>query len=151
MANPHVLDIANFRVIFPAFANPAAFPAGYPDAMLQAFWDVAVTYLGAYDGCLLSGEPRQSALNFMTAHLLALSTMAANGQTPAIVTQATIDKVTVALAEPPAKNAWAWWLCLTPYGVQLWALLSVKSAGGFYVGGSLARAGFRGPSGRFNW
>lgn len=147
MANPHVLDIAQFRVIFPEFASVVAFP----DAVLQAFWDVGVTYLGAYDGCLLSGDPRQNALNYMTAHLLKLSVMAQAGQTPAIVTQATIDKVTVSLAEPPTKSGWAWWLCLTPYGVALWALLSVKSAGGFYVGGSLARAGFRGPTGGFNY
>jgi hypothetical protein len=145
----HVLDKANFRVIFPEFANAAAFPAGYPDAMLQAFWDVGVTYLGDYDGCLLSGPPLQSALNFMAAHLLKLSTMAAFGQTPAILTQARVDKVDVQLAAPPAKNAWAWWLNLTPYGVQLWALLSVKSAGGLYLGGSFARGGFRGPTGRW--
>lgn len=147
----HVLDIANFRIIFPEFANPAAFPAGYPDAMVQAFWDVAVTYLGDYDGCLLDGGALQMALNYLTAHLLKLTAMAAAGQTPAILTQAVIDKVSVTLAAPPAKNAWAWWLNLTPYGVQLWALLSIKGAGGFYVGGSLARAGFRGPSGGFNY
>lgn len=141
----HVLDPANFRVIFPAFASVEA----YPDAVLLAFWDVGVTYLGSYDGCLLSGDPLQQALNFMTAHLLQLSVMATAGQTPAIVTQSTVDKVSVSIAAPPAKNAWAWWLCLTPYGVALWGLLNFRAAGGFYIGGSPERAGFRGAYGRF--
>lgn len=143
----HVLDIANFRVIFPAFANVIAFP----DLVLQAFWDVGVTYLGDYDGCLLEGPPLQSALNFMTAHLLQLNVMAQAGQTPAVVTEARVDKVSVSIAEPPIKSAWSWWLNLTPYGQSLWALLSVKAAGGFYIGGSAARAGFRGPYGGFNF
>lgn len=141
----HVLDIATFRVAFPAFASEAA----YPDAMLQVFWDVGVSYLGDYDGCLLSGTPLQSALNFMLAHLLELSRLAGLGQTAAIVTQSVVDKVSVSLAAPPVKNAWAWWLNLTPYGVNLWALLSVKGAGGLYLGGSPERAGFRGAYGRF--
>jgi len=141
----HVLDLANFRVIFPAFSNVVSFP----DAVIQAFWDVGVTYLGDYDGCLLAGDPLQSALNYMCAHLLQLSVMAQAGLTPGIVTQSTVDKVSVSIAAPPAKNAWAWWLNLTPYGSALWALLTVKGAGGFFIGGSLARSGFRGPTGRF--
>jgi hypothetical protein len=143
----HVLDIANFRVIFPAFSNVVDFP----DLVLQAFWDVGVTYLGDYDGPLLSDDPLQSALNYMTAHLLQLSVMAQSGITPGIVTNATVDKVAVSIAEPPVKNAWGWWLALTPYGAALWALLTVKGAGGFYVGGSFSRAGYRGPVGGFNF
>lgn len=141
----HVLDIPVFRVLFPAYANATT----YPDGVLDVFWGSAVAYLGDYDGCLLRGAALQSALNYMTAHLLALNDMIARGQTFAIVTGSTVDKVSVTREPPPAKSGWQWWLALTPYGLQLWALLSVKSAGGFYVGGRPEQAAFRKVGGRF--
>lgn len=142
----HSLDIPAFRLAFPAFADEAA----YPDARLDVTWGLATGYLGDADGLLLSGNPLQAALQFMTAHLLALATMAEQGTTvPGPVTGSTVDKVAVQFAPPPFKNGWAWWLSQTPYGAQLWALLGMKSAGGFYVGGLPERAAFRRVGGGF--
>lgn len=144
----HTLDLATFRLLYPAFANPTAFP----DAYIQAQWDQAVVYFGAQDGCLISGPTLQTMLNLMTAHLMALNVMLAAGGSGAaggILTGATIDKVSVTMAAPPTMSAWGWWLAQTPYGKQLWALLKLKSAGGFFIGGRPERAAFRKVGGRF--
>lgn len=141
----HEIDVAAFRVSFPAFASEQA----YPDATLQLRFTEATLYLGAYDGCVLSGDRLQLALNYMTAHLLASGALIAAGETAVVVTGATIDKVQVQMAPPPAADMWQWWLLTTPYGAQLWALLKLRAAGGFYVGGSFERAAFRKAGGRF--
>lgn len=141
----HTLDIAQFRAIFPAFANDVLFP----NVRIQANWDLATAFIPAYDGVLLNGPGLQAALNFMTAHLLASSVLLAAGQTSVVVTGATIDKVSVSMAPPPTKSGWQWWLATTPYGVQLWALLSLRSAGGYYIGGMPERYGFRRVGGGF--
>lgn len=144
----HILDLTTFRLLFPAFADVTAFP----DAYVQAQWDMAVSYLGVYDGPLLCGAPLQSALNLMTAHLMAINViLAANGPGAqvSVTVGATIDKVTVSSMPPPVKSGWAWWLNTTPYGAQLWALLSMRSAGGFYAGGLPERLGFRKVGGTF--
>lgn len=141
----HVLDPVAFRVLFPAFASDTA----YPDGVLNAFWGEAAVFLGDYDGCLLNGASLQSALNYMTAHLLASSDMIKRGQRYAVVAGATVDKVQVQMTPPPIKSGWQWWLMTTPYGAHLWALLSAKSAGGFYIGGRPERDAFRKVGGRF--
>jgi hypothetical protein len=140
----HTLDPAQFRAMFPAFADATKFP----DATLQVYWDLATEWLGGDDGPLLCGSALQTALNYMTAHLLELSTRIAAGNAVAgPVTQATIDKVSVTIAAAPPRSEWGWWLVSTPYGAQLYAFLKLKGAGGLYIGGSPARAGFRGPRG----
>jgi len=141
----HVIDYATFRVLFPAFASEAA----YPNAVLDVFWASATSFLGDYDGCLLSGAPLQSALNYMTAHLLWSNVLLARGQSSVVVTGSTVDKVRVELMPPPVRSAWQWWLLTTPYGTQLWALLTAKSAGGFYIGGRPEQSAFRKVGGRF--
>lgn len=145
----HTLDIAAFRLLFPAFSNPAV----TPNAVIELQWTMAGVYLGTYDGCILAGDRLQAALNLMTAHLLELARIIAGaGDTPATigpVTSSTIDKITVTLAPPPVTDGWRYWLASTPYGQQLWALLTVATAGGFYVGGRPETAAFRKVGGRF--
>lgn len=142
----HSLDIATFRIAFPQFASAAV----YPDPRLDVTWGLATGYLGDADGVLLDGNPLQAALEFMTAHLLALSQMQAEGtMVPGPITGTTIDKVQVQFAPPPFKNGWGWWLSQTPYGAQLWALLQAKAGGGFYAGGNPERAAFRRVGGGF--
>jgi len=141
----HTLDITAFRQAFPAFASTVL----YPDATITLRWGEATVYLGDLDGCLLSGAGLQAALNYLTAHLLASFDIIARGQTPGVITDSAVDKVRVSLAPPPTRDGWQWWLATTPYGVQLWALLIAKSAGGWYVGGSPERAAFRRVGGRF--
>lgn len=144
----HTLDLVTWRLLFPAFANATT----YPDVYVQAQWGAAITWLPEYDGCLMSGPSLQTALNLMTAHLMQLNVMiAAGGALPTlgVQTSATIDKVSVTNAPPPIKNGWQQWLSLTPYGAQLWALLTRLSAGGLYVGGRPERSAFRQVGGRF--
>lgn len=78
-------------------------------------------------------------LNMMVAHLLALSTQIGNTpaapKTPGLKQSATIDKISISLTPPPFKNQWQWWLSLTPYGQQLFALLQIATTGGAYYGG----------------
>ena len=140
-----VFDVAAFRVAFPAFANDTT----YPDATLQAYWDAACCYISPCDYGWLHGACRARALNLMTAHLAALSTMIANGQAVGVGQSATVGAVSVSMVPPPIKSGFQYWLAITPYGIQLWALLSAKAAGGLYVGGLPEKSAFRKVGGVF--
>lgn len=150
-SNSLVYDDELFRSQIPAYSNMT----DYPEATLQMWWNTAISYIsnGAsyawYSDSIVPGNdntPQQSAINLMTAHLITLSNQIATGKYKPggdIVTSATIDKITVSLLPPPVKSQWSWWLSLTPYGAQLLALLTLKSAGGFYVGGQPELLAFR--------
>lgn len=132
-------DVAAFRLQFPAFADPVAFP----DATLQGYRDAATCYISADDYGYLNGDCRARALNLMTAHIAALSVIIAAGQTPGLVSGSTVDKISVTLTPPPVKDQWQWWLALTPYGQQLAALLAAKAVGGLFVGAFFPPRGLR--------
>ncbi len=143
-------DPAAFRTQFPAFqCTPAV-----SNDTLQAYFDTATLYIsnpncGNYSriGGLSTAQRRQ-CLYLMTAHLTSISLMIAAGDTPGIVTGATVDKVSVTLEPPPAANQWQYWLQSTPYGQQLLALLSVVSAGGLYINPRPELGAFRRPGWR---
>lgn len=136
-------DVAAFRTLFPAFESETT----YPDLRLQAFWDMATDYINPSQVLAVCGGLKLArktyALNLMTAHIAALNTIIASGQTPGQVQSSGIDKISVSLTPPPQANQWQWWLGLTPYGQQLLALLQTASVGGFYVGGLPETAAFR--------
>ncbi|CAH0447385.1 hypothetical protein LMG10661_03451 [Ralstonia syzygii subsp. syzygii] len=132
-------DVGAFRSAFPAFASETA----YPDTLLSATWDAGTCYVSPENYGYLQGDCRARALNLMTAHLIALADIVKGGQTPGMVSAATIDKVQVTLTPPPVKSQWQWWLSLTPYGQQLLALLSSAAAGGFYISGLPEGSAFR--------
>jgi hypothetical protein len=135
-----VFNATDFRTQFPAFADVTAFPT----ATLQMYWNNAICYMDDNGGYgFLQGACRQYALYCLTAHLTALSVMVLNGQVPGYVTQATIDKISASLQEPPKRNQWQWWLNTSPYGQQLLAQLTVKSVGGWLVGGVGELGGFQ--------
>lgn len=147
-----IFNPAKFRAEFPAFADPVA----WPDDMLQTQFSAACCYISPKGGKRLFGECLTRALFLMTAHLLCLlAGRGADGENTggaatALVSGATVDKVSVTLTPPPLKSQWAWWLSLSPYGAALLALLGGKAAGGLYVGGSPPeRAGFRKAGGVF--
>jgi len=144
MTTPYfTFDVTAFRVDYPAFASVTSFP----DTTLSAYFDTAGYYLANDNYGDLIDDGRYKALTLMTAHLAALSGMIASGQTPGLVQSSSIDKISVSLVPPPVKSQFMWWLCLTPYGQQLSALLTANSAGGFFIGGSSTRGGFRGNAG----
>ena len=138
-------DVDQFRGEFPAFADTTK----YPDPILQGYFDAACCYIGPADYGYLRGDCRRQALYLLTAHLTQLGYAAAAGQNPGPVTSATVGEVSVATMQPPAKSQWQYWLASTPYGARLWALLNVKRAGGFAVGGLPEKSGFRKIGGTF--
>lgn len=139
-------DVAVFRRDFPEFADDVK----YPDETLQAYFNTATCYISANDCGPLTGDCRLLALNAMTAHLCKVSAMAVSGQTPGVVSSSTVGSVSVSLSPPPfGTDQWSWWLSTTPYGLQLQALLSGASVGGFIVGGSAERSAFRSLGGQF--
>lgn len=143
-----VFDATVFREWFPQFADATAFPT----LTLQTDFDLATAYVSANTYGCLPIAARTQALYLMTAHLAALEVIiSANGYTgqPGVVEAATVDKLQITLQPPPARGQLRWWLQLTPYGSRLVALLSIRSMGGFYVGGLPERAAFRKVGGIF--
>lgn len=136
---------SEFRTQFSAFSNATT----YPDLTLEQWFAIAEVYInnpagGCYFNPRMSTAKLKQALYLMTAHLLALSLLIAQGQTPGIVVNAGIDKITVGIEPPPAPNQWQYWLQTTGYGQQLLALLQVASVGGFFIpGGVPGRSGFQ--------
>lgn len=143
-----VFDPTAFRVLFPAFADPTAFP----DATLEMWFAWATEFITPYDSgsFMVTGAARSGALNLLTAHIGALAQIIMAGQTPGFETDAQIDKIRVAVQPPPAKTQFQWWLNGTPYGAQLAALLEMSAVGGFSVGGLPERSGIRRVGGGFN-
>lgn len=133
-----VFDYGTFIVQFPAYSNATT----YPEATLQMYWDIGTNFVSNNTVCAVMNVAAQTyALNLMTAHLAYINDLIASGQIPALMQNATIDKVAVTLTPPPVPNQFAWWMNLSPYGQQLYSLLQVSSVGGFYIGGSPTRFG----------
>jgi len=138
MSCEYTFDIPAFRVSYPAYANPIT----YPDATLQMYFNNGTSYIANCNYGYLNGVNRYQALTLMTAHLTYISDLISAGQTPVLIQNSTIDKITVGLTPPPLLNQFQWWLSTSPYGQQLLALLQINSCGGFFVGGSPVRASF---------
>lgn len=147
MASHSVLNLASFRTAFPAFSNITTFP----DVMVNAYYANACEYMDSndnWDG--LNGSTLDFALQLVTCHLLQIGYNISNGLTiNQPITNATQGRVKVAFVPPPAKTAWEYWLSSTPYGQQVWALLSVQAMGGWSVGGLPETNAFRKVGGLF--
>lgn len=138
-------DLKAFYAAFPAFQQT-------PAQRLNEYWNMATGFISNQVwGCRGNVARQTQYLNLMTAHLAAINDMIASGQTPGVVIQATIDKISVTMQPPPEKDQFQWWLNTTPYGQQLLVMLQMNSVGGWFIGGSPVRAGFRGGSGRRGW
>lgn len=139
-------DYASFIAQIPAYSNPIK----YTEAALQQFWNNATGYISTVANYgSLRCQKRQYAINLMTAHLVYLSDLLASGETPYVLTNATIDKITVGVQPPPIKDQFQWWLQTSPYGQAVYALLYANSVGGFYMGGGGALAAFGYQGGNF--
>lgn len=128
-------DLSVFRSLYPQFSTVS-------DAAVMAASGQADCYIDSTyaDDC---------AIYLMVAHLLQLSANAATGKPGGQITTATIDKVSVTVAQAPGTTSYAYWLNSTPYGQQLAALLARCAAGGTHVGGLPERAAFRSVGGLF--
>lgn len=130
-------DLAAFRILYPQFAL-------VPDETVNA--------QAVQAECFLSGMACADAcaLNLMVAHLLQLSANGAAGTPGGQITSASIDKVSVTVAQAPGStNSYMYWLNSTPFGQQLAALLARCASGGTHVGGLPERAAFRSVGGMF--
>lgn len=132
-----ILDIADFRLAFPAFADDEL----YPDPLLNRKMAVAKCYIED-NSCVFDDECRQLVYQLMVAHLLRMDDNIAKGLPGRLVVSGTEGPVSVSFAEPPTKSNFIFWLQATPYGVELSALLSVNAIGDYY-GGNLSLHGFR--------
>ncbi len=130
-------DLAAFRILYPQFAS-------VPDATVNA--------KAVEAGCFLADSAcaDDCALNLMVAHLLQLMANATAGLPGGQITSASIDKVSVTVAQAPGStSSYTYWLNSTPFGQQLAALLARCGAGGTHVGGLPERAAFRSVGGIF--
>lgn len=142
----HVFDVADFRVLFPAFADTTS----YPDDTLSAYWDRASVMICPYDNWLISNGKLQYALDLLTAHIAAMATQIQNGNgAGGPIQSATEGSVSVSMLAPPVKDFWQFWLSKTPYGQELLSLLEAICVGGFYFGGSPEGSAIRDVGGLF--
>ncbi len=131
---------AQFRAMFPAFANSAT----YPESVLQLYFNTAGLIIANSNfGPLARACATLTCLYLATAHLAQIGQQIAAGQTSGVVVGASIDKISVELQQFEFPNQWQLWLSGTEYGKQLLAILQAQSVGGFSTVGGLGRAGFR--------
>ena len=108
---PIELDVAEFRLMFPAFADTEK----WPDVMIRVQFDAACDYVSPYPGRRFGKRSRKRLLYLMTAHLLHLNSAQAESGQPGqggMVSSATVDKISVTLATPQVKSQWQWWMGL---------------------------------------
>ena len=141
------MDTVAFRAMFPALADYSV----YSNDMLLLWWDAAALHLS--EGWMLSGATYELARKLLTAHLVHLAHGIASsgsaGTSGGAVQSASEGSVSVSFTTPPTRSGWQFWLSSSPYGLQLWALLSAASAGGLYIGGLPEREAFRKVGGVF--
>lgn len=123
-----MINIAEFKVIFPEYADSAK----YPDALIQYQAEVAQCYLGDVN----MTDCRAHEVMLFIAHLLAVRLLVRSGKTSSIVTSSTRGEVTVSIATPPTHDTFVYWLSSTNYGLEFLSLIKLRSVGGMYIGGS---------------
>lgn len=138
------MDTTAFITKFPTFNDKDK----YPVEMIESWGESADVYLSR--SWLLNGKRFEQAKMLLTAHLLCLADKASTDSSAVGATQsATEGSVSVTFAVPTANGGWKFWLSSTPYGMQLWALLSAASAGGVFIGGLPERKAIRKVGGVF--
>lgn len=129
------LSVAEFRQQFPAFSDTTK----YSDEFIQAQMNIAQLYISPEENCLVKNEILKQMIYLMTAHLVALNSNLANGSSSNVgggqIASASVGGVSVSKAIPNNRTELDYWLNLTPYGMQLLALLSMLTGVGFYMGG----------------
>ncbi len=138
------LDLTSFRTNFPNYSDEES----YTDTLLETQYEIGKCYITDND-CTLGETCREYALQAMLAHLVYIRDLNTSGNATRIITSASEDGVSVSLSEPPSSNNFEYWLNVSPYGQEVLALLTRASAGGFYIGGSCERRGFRKIGGGF--
>jgi hypothetical protein len=136
-----VLDIAEFKELYPAFSD-------LTDTTITNSFNMASMFIENETNCYLDEDQLKTVMYMMTAHLLQIQTNTAKN-TSGVVTSASIDKVSVTIAEPKNKTEFSHFMNQTPYGTQLLALFKMLAVGGFYIGGRPEVASFRKAGGTY--
>lgn len=128
------VSVSEFRQKFPMFDDTTK----YSDSFIQSMIDVAKLYISPEPNCMVSVEMQKQMIYLMTAHLLTLNYQIMQGDMSSAsgqVASASVGGVSVSKAIPNNKTELDYWLNLTPFGMQLLALLSLMTGVGFYMGG----------------
>lgn len=133
-----VITVSEFREGFPEFSNATK----YKDAYITRQINTAEIFISDKN-YLIRPEVRKLAIEYMTAHLIYLENLDANGNfvgwddsaTSGAVTSSHIGDVSVSLQPPIATEEWELWLEATPYGKMLLALLELQVPKALYYPG----------------
>jgi hypothetical protein len=134
------LDLDEFREnrMFTQYSDPGT----YTDTIINSAFATSKIYIED-NSCTFDDDQLSWVLQLMTAHLLYIQDQIIAGYNSVVVSSGTEGKVSVTLVDPPSSESFSYWLNVSPYGRQVLAMLAAASAGGFYVGGSPERKGFR--------
>lgn len=129
-----------FKTMFPEFSNVS-------EAYLELMSEQAECFVNKCQ-CKCG----KLILMLMTAHLLFIFKNTEEDSLNGVITNATIDKVSVALKTLDTQDSWVFWLNQSTYGQTLLALIKFNTAGGYYMTGRSGvseRSAFRGAGGVF--
>lgn len=142
MADLFTLDIPQFRIEYPEFADIVE----YPDFRITQAWDMATCSIPPIQNYgALSGSCRYTAIQLLTAHMLKTDENykeSFNSDVGTIVNNAREDLIDVGVKDIPTSNNWEYTLSTTVYGRKYIFILSSKAMGGFLGGGRPVRAPF---------
>lgn len=137
MSDIVVVSLAEFYAEYPEF-NTDDYKNICPQAFRRAKCYISIQNKGRLKDCM-----RKNAIYLLTAHLSALIYKNQSGQSggvgAGIVASAAVGEVNVSYVQIPNLDQWSYWLSLTPYGLELLALLEQLTSVPFYIGGSFER------------
>ncbi len=131
------VSLSDFYAQFPIF-NADTYSSICPLCFDRSQIYISSTYKNSVR---LVGDKRALAIYLLTAHMsfLTLNNQNNTGQLGQIGS-ASVDGVSIGYVQlPTSTDAFSYWLTLSPYGLELLALLETLTAVPFYVGGSLER------------
>ena len=103
----------------------------------------AQVYISLKNWGRLQDDKRVLAVYLLMAHLATLMYKTSTGDTSSTsgrVASASVGEVSISYeALPTSTDDFDYWLSLTPYGLELLALLNTLTAAPFYIGGSYER------------
>ncbi len=137
MSNIVIVSLAEFYTEYPEF-NTEEYKNICPQCFRRAKCAIKIQNKGRLRDC-----DRVNAIYLLTAHLSLLTYKNQTGQSggmgAGMVASAAVGEVNISYVQIPNLDMWSYWLALTPYGLDLLALLERLTSVPFYIGGSLER------------
>lgn len=137
MSDVVIVSLAEFYQEYPQF-NTEEYSTICPICFRRAKGRIKIRNCGR-----LRDNDRKDAIYLFTAHLSLLTYKNRTGQGNSggagQVASASVGEVSVSYVPIPNEDAWSYWLALTPYGLELLALLEGLTAVPMYGGGSMER------------